>query len=398
MKKVFFLLLVSVFSYTLWAQSRDSAPHITGIQVEVRSNLIRLSWVDSPDARGPVYIFRSARPFAGSVPANIRPVIVRYGQEYYIDDTDDMENVYYFIAASDLQGRRFELILPMINSTSLNVVQSPERELPLLVQAPSEPIRGISNLKAAEDGERVIITYDATGPRRNPILYRSIQPIRQPQDLLNAVIVTSGMESPFIDFPVPGITWYYAVIYEDEIATGSMGIRPGVNSTETPVTITAELAAERSIRPMPLPILSLRSTMPQGFFAEVPPQIPLGPGAVNMLRDIQMPQKQPLAYKNPRIFSVDMEAPTGGEESALFQILTEYFVNFEWEKARISLQYYLSLPRSAEVEARARFYLGQTLYFTHKYREALMEFLTLRNIHPIEANGWIDAVLTAMVY
>jgi TolA-binding protein len=94
---------------------------------------------------------------------------------------------------------------------------------------------------------------------------------------------------------------------------------------------------------------------------------------------------------------MDLQAPETGEESALNQIIKEYFEKFEWENARDSLQNYLSLPRSGDIQARARFYLGQTHYFTGNYREALWEFLFFRSINPPEANRWIDAVLAAMV-
>jgi TolA-binding protein len=109
-------------------------------------------------------------------------------------------------------------------------------------------------------------------------------------------------------------------------------------------------------------------------------------------------QKAPLPSKKPRVFAVDLKSPAGGEESALFQIVKEYFEKRDWENSRIALLHYLSLPRSAEVEARARFYLGQAWYFTGNYREALFEFLSVQNLHPVEANIWIDAILTAMVY
>jgi len=401
MKKLYFLAIIALFfSINIGAQDRNAVPHVTDISVESRNNLIRLTWVDSPQARGPVFIFRAARPFIGSIPANIRPVEVRYGQQYYIDDTDDMENVFYFIAASDTNDTArsiYGLIIPHVNSISVNTTHSGEQQVITQPPAVRESIPGISNIWAVQDGERVVITYDSSVPRRSVILYRSMHPVRQPQDLLNAVVVQSGIASPFIDVTVHGITWYYAVIYEDEISSGSMGIRPGVNATVSPVTISSQQTGERSLRPIPLPILTLRSAITE-WIPESPEQVPLSIESVNMLRHTQMPQKMPMILKTPRFFSVDLEAPAGGEESALFQIIMEYFVHFDWENAQISLQHYLSLPRSKDVEIRARFYLGQTLYYTEKYREALMEFLTFRTHYPAEANNWIEAVLSAMVY
>ncbi|MDR1318069.1 MAG: hypothetical protein LBJ90_00460, partial [Treponema sp.] len=58
---------------------------------------------------------------------------------------------------------------------------------------------------------------------------------------------------------------------------------------------------------------------------------------------------------------------------------------------------YLSLPHSVNVEARARFYLGQTYYYTGKNREALIEFLFVQSWYPNEANEWIEATLAAIV-
>jgi len=389
-----FTLLLAV-SGIISAQNRD--PHITQIKVEARNNLIRLTWTDSPEARGPVFIFRSARPFSSFIPANIRPVVVRYGEQYYIDDTEDMGNVYYFIAASDVSGRRYDLIIPRINSTSLNFVAEEESEN-VITEAPViEPkiIEGISNIRAIQEGEKVIIYFDSTRPRRNIILYRSMQPLRQPQDLLNAVIVQSGISSGFVDYPVPDITWYYILMYEDEISSGNMDVKPGVNSTVSPVRITAFQTTERSLRPIPLPILTINNAVQYG---SVNDRMTLGKDSLNILRNTSMPSKIPMIQKKPRIFAIDLEAPAGGEESALFQILSEHFINFEWEKALDNLQHYLSLPRSKDVEARARFYLGQTLYYTEKYREALMEFLSFKKFNTMEANHWIDAVLSAMVY
>jgi len=405
-KRLFTIILTLIITAVLGAQDRDFMPYVSQITAASRGNLIRLSWVDSPDVRGPVYVYKSVRPFSGSIPANIRPVVVRYGQQYYVDDTDDMEIIYYFVAASDVAGQRYIVIIPRTNSTSVNLAQiqtqdNGEEPSPA-VEAPTvsaEPIPGISNLRAMRDGERVIITYDYSGPPRKAILYRSMQAVSRPQDLLNAVIVQSGISSPYVDLPVPGFTWYYAVIYEDEISSGNMGIKPGINATTSAVTIHAERIVEQALRPIPLPIMTLRNTMPEGFFlTETPDQQPLSAESAGMLNNTRMPSKAPLRLKNPRVFAVDLEAPTGGEESALFQIITEFFVKFEWENTRVSLQHYLSLPRSADIEARARFYLGQTLYYAGNYREALMEFLSFKTLYSVEASSWIEAVLTAMVY
>jgi len=398
-KRQFLAVIILFFAVSagITAQSGDFMPHVSQIRVEARNNLIRLTWTDSPDVRGPVYIFRSARPFTGSVPANIRPVIVRYGAQNYIDDTDGMENLYYFIAASDTSGRRYDIILPRVNSAFVNLAQPQTSVInapPVIVT--SEPPE-IFNLTARRDGERVIINYNTLHPQRNAILYRSMRPVRQTQDLLNAVIVQSGFRSSFVDSPVSG-QWYYAIIYEDEITGGNISIRPGINTTTSGVIIHDDELMERFLRPIPLPFMSTTGHVPDGFLSDISQYTPLSPESASMLRNSRLPNKAPLELKRPRVFTVDLQSPAGGEESALVHIINEYFQRFDWENSLVYLQQYLSVPRSPEVQARGRFYLGQTLYFTGNYREALWEFLSFRSFHPAEANSWIDAVLAAMVH
>ena len=382
------------FSARLAAQSDDFFPYVTQVRAELRNNIIRLTWVDSPNVRGPVYIFRSARPFSGSIPANIRPIVVRYGTQYYLDDVDNMDNLHYFIAASDMSGKRYDVIIPRMNSTNIIHGHVPPEEIPPAIAA---PIEGINNLTARPDGDRVIVIYNTLEPRKNAILYRSMQPIRQPYDLLNAVIVQSGFSYQFVDFPAPEITWYYAVINESEILSGNVNVRPGINATTSAVIITSDRMAEQVMRSIPLPLLTIES-MPSGHLTSDSNNIPMNSASEFMLRNTIRYSKPPLELKSPRVFAIDLQAPAGGEDSALFQIVKDYFEKLDWENAQTSLRHYLSLPRSPDVQLRARFYFGQTLYFTGNYREALLEFLSFRSFHPVEANIWIEAVLTAMVY
>ncbi len=249
------------------ASAQENGNYIVSrVSAEARNNLIRLTWVDSPDARGPVYIFRSSRPFSGSVPANLRPVTVKYGEQYYIDDSDDLETIYYFVAASDISGRRYDVIIPRVNSTNVNISGTMPEEDTVLKEQVTSPIQGISNLAARLDGERILITFDVNGPRKNAVLYRSTQPVREPHDLLNAVMVQSGLRSPFIDYPVPGLSYYYALVYEDDISGGSLKISPGINATISAVTVYGGGMTERALRPIPLPAMTLNNALPGRLF------------------------------------------------------------------------------------------------------------------------------------
>jgi len=399
------IALILALPACIAAQQEVFFPAVRQIRAESRNNLVRITWIDSPQARGPVYIYRSVRPFSDSVPVNIRPVVVKYGTQNYIDDIEDMTSIFYFIAASDVSGRRYETIIPQVNSISINLAgsQTPGNTDQMFFEQPLTPVliyepQGISNLWTRNDGDRVIITYTNSNPQKTAVLYRSTRPLMQPYDLLNAVIVKSGITSPFIDVPLPGQSWYYAVIYEDEISDGSFKIRPGINATASAVTIYGDMAPQDFMRPVPLPFLTLNNYVSGGFLPDTPKRIPQDTESSELFGNSQRNERPPLELKKPRVFAMDLQVPATGEEAALYQIVKEYFEKFEWENARDNLQDYLSLPRSSDVQARARFYLGQTHYFTGNYREALWEFLFFRSINPPEANRWIDAVLAAMVH
>jgi hypothetical protein len=386
-------------------------PFVTGIKAESRNNLIRLSWVDSPDAKGSVYIYRSSAPFNDvNSYTLIRPIEVPYGVQSYIDEIEDGSDWYYFIASSDVEGRRYDIVLPYSNAVSVSL-EYPEEELVFFEpepenEAPPSPLRrrrvwnGIANLRALVRGDGVEITFDMDEQSKIPVLYRSVTPITANQSILNAVIVQSGIGSPYMDYPVPGIPYYYALITEDELFSGEMEIQPGFNATRDPVEIPSGyrvgLRNSPDIRSIPLPLISVSRLSSTGTENSAP--VPLSSRAEQAVSGIKPSanfSKTP--FKAPRAFKDDLELPSGGgEEYMLKNIVQVPFLRRSWEEARDNLTEFLSLPRSSSAENRARFYLGQSYYYLGSYREALFEFLLIGGVFPAESGEWVQAVLAAM--
>jgi hypothetical protein len=381
------------------------------LRAEVKNNLIRLSWTDSADARGPVYIYRSKTPFDAANPySRLRPVEVPYGVQSYIDEIEETGVWHYFLTSSDEAGKRYEVFIPYTNTIDVNVSslagftegfggsRSAESAWP--------PIESeIFSLAAAVEGDKVIISYRMTEGMKKTVLYRSAQPIRNIEDFTKAVIVDSGAASPYTDYPVPGIPYYYAVITEEQLLSGGISIFPGFNSTQTPVEVPVGQYrvglgdSPRGLRAMPLPLISVDAIFPGNTgIGELPPKVPLSAEASRALAAIRPPrQTVKKELKPPRAFSQDLQTPGGGEESALRSIVQGPFMKWDWEKSREELIRYLALPRSEASEARARFYLGQVYYYTRDIREALFEFLSIQTQYPEEANEWIEAALAQLI-
>jgi hypothetical protein len=57
-----FLVFFPVF-FALEAQEGSFAPYVTKISAKIEAGMVRISWIDSADAAGPVYVYRSDTPF-----------------------------------------------------------------------------------------------------------------------------------------------------------------------------------------------------------------------------------------------------------------------------------------------------------------------------------------------
>ena len=58
---------------------------------------------------------------------------------------------------------------------------------------------------------------------------------------------------------------------------------------------------------------------------------------------------------------------------------------------------FLSLPRKPEIEAHARFYLGQTYFIEGRKRDAFMQFLLAQDVYYKETQPWLEACFDALL-
>ncbi|MDR2211583.1 MAG: hypothetical protein LBO65_09005 [Spirochaetaceae bacterium] len=383
------------------------APFVSQLEAEVRNNFIRLSWKDSLNVKGPVYVYRSESPLsrlsAGSLPA---PVEIPYGTESCLDEADKPGTLYYFAAASDEWGRKYFLSIPYTNTISVLIGPEnvPGYVLPGPGNTPEEKgsgpsgagrgetpgIPGIEALSAQVEEGRIVIRFSGEDSKKNLILYRSINPIRNQGDLLSASIIQQRTTSPFIDSPPPGISYYYAAVYEEDLVAGFGSIRPGYNATTGGVEIPPHTRPAHS-RTMPLPRINISG--PRGS-PDTPASVDLGPEAAGVVSSIGGGRRGPgPGNLEPAVFLEDLERDAAGEDYQLRSIVQGYFSLSQWEKAGAALRSFLELPRKVENQAKAHFYLGQVYYFQGKSREALFELLAAQDRYPVETKPWIQAVL-----
>ena len=414
------MLKLLLFLTLIFPLASQEVPIVTQLQGEVRNNLIRLSWQNRSEAEGPVYIYRTPFPVQEEILypdfllfQGVRPIEIPFGIVFYVDEVEYHGTYYYFIAASDTEGYHYNEPILWDNFIGVHVASglNPPQFTPSYssLTAPVMTITpqfiapemgaqtmqmGISAMQIIPHNDRVIISF-SRGNTRSAALYRSIRPILHTPDLLRSVIVQTGITSPFIDFPLPGIPYYYAVINEDDLVRGTVTVIPGVNSSLNPVEVSAGRddmgidAPPEAIRLTPLP--QLRSS------TEIPDTLRANQNFGSILQSIPLRPSVDPSSRSPEFFVSDMETnPSAGEDFALSSILTGSFMDRDWQNASDELFRFLALPRSSSTTARARFYLGQCFYFLNMPREALFEFLAIQETLPNESRDWIQACLQLM--
>jgi hypothetical protein len=149
---------------------------------------------------------------------------------------------------------------------------------------------------------------------------------------------------------------------------------------------------------MPLPIISTVNLV-SGInnLPELPVPVPLSPEAEKAASEIAGSSRDREQFrKYPKAFAGDMDGSSSGIDYALKAIVQGPFSQRDWQTTKNELIQYLTMPRTAEAEARARFYLGQSYYFTAAAQEALFEFLLVQNTYEKEAAEWIQASLAML--
>jgi hypothetical protein len=249
----------------------------------------------------------------------------------------------------------------------------------------------------------------------------------------------------FVDYPIPGVESYYAVIDTELFKLGQQVLVAGENTTGQGVVVPLEvsriaLPPETGIGP------ALDEQADEGTVSEkpgIPPARP-APGSTAVaekpapvrpapqtgkfaLAATPLPYLQ-LAEGSGRSFSIprreeDLDSQTqaaisrilatttplqasqtavvilpedkdelpAGESASLRNILQQHLLTGDYAGAESKLQGFLNLRRSPYTEARVRFYLAQAYYFQDLYEEALLEFVLAQQQLYASVQPWLES-------
>ncbi len=401
-----FALCVSAFAA---AQTQDDAdvfaPFATRILASVGPDSIAVSWSDAQDVEGTYLVYRSTQEITReSLTSAVFLAEVAKGIQNYVDSPPDTKSYYYCILAKDKDGTVYDLFIPFKNKTMYGVAIE---RAPKAAQAPAR----ITSLSAKAEGEAIVIRFEADRRDRRLILYRSTQAITKPQELLKASIVDVFLPTNqiYYDYPVPGIDYYYALIDEEELQTGKLAFVSGGNATKDPTSIGAGAyriglpSTSPLSRTLPLPYFVMDRSFETGIylgegFTSFPQRVELSTSALKAAQAIAGPRKErTIPMPAPVVLDEELKGKEStGDAYTLRLIVQEKFSKGAYDQSLKELAQYLSLHRTEEAQARARFYLGQCYMRTGDYRAALFEFLLAEDRYYAKCQPFIDYVVSSL--
>jgi hypothetical protein len=401
-----FFLLVPLMLVQAETKTEVFAPFVSRLKAQAQESSILLTWKGSRDVQGPRHIYRYSEEinqdnfrratYLGKLPADVNA---------YEDLPSGRESYFYAVLLEGPGAKIYELFIPFRNITSRGVA--------IQILPPEELLAAeVTGLIARVEGDAVRISFRASKPDRELLLFRSNSVLNSPQDLLGAKHpqILESSSTGYTDYPIPGVDIYYAVIDAGLYKIGKAALVPGPggNSLTEPVRLppgggrVGLPAAGPSLRPAPLPYLLLSSGVESGQELSTAPSFllprsgrSLQPATAAALADL-LAGLPAAAAKQMQVELLAADRVSGGElpgETVLQAIVREQLSKEEYGSAANQLSGFLSLSRPRSLESRAHFYLGQALYFQARYRQAVFEFLSVGDEYYRPVQPWLDACL-----
>ena len=273
----------------------------------------------------------------------------------------------------------------------------------------------ISGIDAFVDGKRVRVDISVEGEPGELVAFRNIDPITSSAALAEAVEVARLAPGQvfFFDDPPPGIPTYYAVLTAEMLNDGEPQFIDDANVTATPLRLPVDQPfagirdpedAARPARTRPLPTLNPERSAITG--EPLPPPALPDPSrapvseetrtAIERLRSAAPAEAD--VRPEPHILDAERRPTerTAGVDHTLQRIVVTAFERERWLEASEYLEGLLSLPLTAEQEARAYFYLGQAHFNLGHFRRAVMFMLQASDVLYSESRVWIEAALNRL--
>ncbi len=409
--RTFILLVGFLIGSQLSLSAEIFAPFVSGLSVSVSANTVSMSWKPAPSGIAVYDIYRSTESFSEeSFDRAVKIGSVSSDMSTYTDYPPTTDNYYYAVLGRSDDNTLYKLFIPYRNITVAPVAVETTDSMKAVATK-------ISQLTATPTDDAIRLDFESSKPNREVIIYRSNSSIQSQQDLIeaNAIATISSQEQQYTDFPLGGISYYYAVVDAEMAKAGSYDFRSGENSLAEPVELPVGTqislqGPQTETRITPLPYLLLNN----GSFAQANfsrPSAPLNEGTQAVWKKLnrRLSSGSAPSAASPDILPLDRtdqsrqagQSGTGSSaqnsDQQLAQIVNSSFPEdirdrSAWQNAEKQLGAFFNISRTDSVETRAHYYMGQVYFFQKKYKQAFFEFLMAQEEFYAEVQPWLHRI------
>jgi uncharacterized protein YpmB len=396
------LLLSFLLGSQLSLSAEIFAPFVSGLSASVQANSVTLTWKPAPSGIKTYEIYRSTANFTEATFRNaVKIGSVTSDITTYIDYPPTDDNYYYAVLGRKDESTLYKLFIPYRNITVSPVAVETTDSL----KAVAAKIR---NLSATAAGDSITLNFESTKPIREVIIYRSSSRIESKQDLINAnaIATVSAAKKQYTDYPLGGISYYYAVLDAEMAKAGTYDFNFGVNSLETPVQLPfgAQVSMrstqiETRITPLPYLLLS-NGSFSSANFSRNPFAIDEQTVSIwnSLNKRVSIDSEEETA--SPAILPIDRTDNVDSlrdSDQQLARIINNSFPDnpqdlSAWQNAEKQLGAFFNISRTEAAETRAHFYMGQIYYFQGKYKQAFFEMIMAQEQLYPHVRPWLERI------
>jgi TolA-binding protein len=421
------------------ALPQSAAPFVSRLRATSAQAGVQLSWRTVPGFTGSYRIYRHTREIdESSFPAAVEVGSVAGSVSAYEDFPPAPGSYFYAVLLDD--GKLSRMFIPFRNKTSSPVEVAS-------VATVRERAASITGLNAELYGDAVRLRFQSSRADRELLLFRSLQPLRSGDELNSPPLALPAGTSRYDDYPIPGLDYYYALVDAGLFKIGQAEIVEGQNSTLQPVrvpleagrvglgpavvgevppaaaapasgpaaaTAKAKPAAPAARQPAPAPaseqiLMATPRSAPLPYLEldaarglaspPLPAPRPLGPVARRTMEALlrEAPPRATPRLRAQALPEDEVASSVEGPEGAgLRTLVTGSLLTGDLPAAEKGLVSFLKAPRTEQVAARARFYLGQVYYLQGRMDRAVMELLLARPLYYSAVQPWLENCLRSL--
>jgi|GEM_PF-1639812 len=399
---VCFLVGSQVFLY-----AEIFAPFVSGLSADAENNSVTLTWKRAPSEIKVYEIYRSTTAFSEeSFESAVFVGSVSHEISVYTDYPPTTEKYYYAVLGKKDDSTLYKLFIPYRNITVAPVAV----ETTDSIEAVAATISGIS---ATATDDSVDVQFQSSKPNREVIIYRSSTTILDQQDLIDAsaIATITSAKQEYIDYPLGGIPYYYAVLDAELAKAGAFDFISGKNTLTDPVELpvgSQVISRDTSVknRITPLPYLFINSSVFGNKrseyistinFSEAPKQLSSDISTIWSRLDKKLSPSKSKDKPVPDILPSDRKTEASSNESQLSKVIHRSFPDdpgnrLAWQNAEKQLASFFNISRTKEVLTRAHYYMGQVYFFQGKYKEAFFEFIMAHDALYSEVQIWLERI------